>query len=124
MAKAHWRSAVLFTTLMCAGHLAWGAGKAPAPDEFDGDFEASYQEIPVESIQQFVQIYGIVKDNYVKEKNDDELFQQAIKGLVGGLDRYSRYLSQKTINSFCNTPKATWLQSILICALTARCSIG
>lgn len=93
MAKAHWRSAVLFTTLMCAGHLAWGAGKAPAPDEFDGDFEASYQEIPVESIQQFVQIYGIVKDNYVKEKNDDELFQQAIKGLVGGLDRYSRYLS-------------------------------
>ena len=93
MAKAHWRSAVLFTTLMCAGHLAWGAGKTPASDDFDGDFEANYQEIPVESIQQFVQIYGIVKDNYVKEKNDDELFQQAIKGLVGGLDRYSRYLS-------------------------------
>lgn len=90
MAKAHWRSAVLFTTLMCAGHLAWGAGKAPA---FDGDYEENYQEIPVESIQQFVQIYGIVKENYVKEKNDDELFQQAIKGLVGGLDRYSRYLS-------------------------------
>ncbi|QXW26174.1 S41 family peptidase [Acinetobacter johnsonii] len=93
MAKAHWRSAVLFTTLMCAGHLTWGAGKMPASDDFDGEFEATYQEVPVESIQQFVQIYGIVKDNYVKEKNDDELFQQAIKGLLSGLDRYSRYLS-------------------------------
>lgn len=93
MAKAHWRSAVLFTTLMCAGHLTWGAGKASASDDFDGEFEATYQEVPVESIQHFVQIYGIVKDNYVKEKNDDELFQQAIKGLLSGLDRYSRYLS-------------------------------
>ena len=65
----------------------------PASDDFDGEFEATYQEVPVESIQQFVQIYGIVKDNYVKEKNDDELFQQAIKGLLSGLDRYSRYLS-------------------------------
>ncbi|CAM2947509.1 S41 family peptidase [Acinetobacter celticus] len=93
MAKAHWTTAVLFTTLMCSSHFAWGAGKIPASDEFDGDYEASYQEVPVESIQQFVQIYGIVKDNYVKEKNDDDLFQQAIKGLVSGLDRYSRYLS-------------------------------
>ncbi|OON26710.1 peptidase S41 [Acinetobacter pittii] len=49
--------------------------------------------MPIESIQQFVQIYGIVRDNYVDVKSDDALFQQAIKGLVSGLDRYSRYLS-------------------------------
>ena len=49
--------------------------------------------MPVESIQEFVQIYGIVKDNYVTEKSDDALFQQAIRGLVSGLDRYSRYLT-------------------------------
>ncbi len=92
MAKAHWKIAVLYTSLMCSSHFAWAAAK-PAAHDFDGDYEQSYAEIPVESIQQFVQIYGIVKDNYVKEKNDDELFQQAIKGLVSGLDRYSRYLS-------------------------------
>ena len=40
-----------------------------------------------------MQIYSIVKENYVDEKNDEALFQQAIKGLVSGLDRYSRYLS-------------------------------
>ncbi|KGT46782.1 hypothetical protein GW12_22010 [Acinetobacter sp. HR7] len=55
--------------------------------------QQTYNEIPVSSIQEFVQIYGIVKDNYIEDKNDDALFQQAIKGLVGGLDRYSRYLS-------------------------------
>ena len=55
--------------------------------------EESYAEVPIESIQQFVQIYGIVRDNYVDEKSDDALFLQAIKGLVSGLDRYSRYLS-------------------------------
>ncbi len=50
--------------------------------------------MPVESIQEFVQIYGIVKDNYVTEKSDDALFQQAIRGFGGsGLDRYSRYLT-------------------------------
>ena len=42
-----------------------------------------------------MQIYGIVKDNYVDVKPDDVLFLQAIKGLVAGLDRYSRYLSQE-----------------------------
>ncbi|AZN67552.1 S41 family peptidase [Acinetobacter haemolyticus] len=50
-------------------------------------------EVPIESIQQFVQIYGIVRDNYVEKKSDDALFQQSIKGLVSGLDPYSRYLS-------------------------------
>jgi len=96
MAQAHWKSAALFSALACASHFAWGAGKTPASDEFDGGYGQSYAEIPVESIQQFVQIYGIVKDNYVKEKTDDELFQ----------------------------PKAIWLRSISICVLIRRCSTG
>ncbi len=61
--------------------------------DFDEDTDQHYVEVPVDAIQQFVQIYGIVKDNYVDVKPDDVLFQQAIKGLVSGLDRYSRYLS-------------------------------
>ena len=59
----------------------------------DGEPTVKNQEIPVDAIQRFVKIYGLVKDNYVTPKTDDVLFEQAIKGLVGGLDRYSRYLS-------------------------------
>ncbi|WP_445345720.1 S41 family peptidase [Acinetobacter bohemicus] len=94
MALQRWKMVVILTTLfMCVSHSALGAVKTPPVLDFDDEAEQNYAEVPVESIQQFVQIYSIVKDNYVDEKNDDALFQQAIKGLVGGLDRYSRYLS-------------------------------
>ena len=84
----HWKYGALCLAMFASlGHGAIDSG-APAPE-----FEQSYLEVPVESIQEFVQIYGIVKDNYVDDKPDDALFQLAIQGMVSGLDRYSRYLS-------------------------------
>ncbi|WP_168418367.1 S41 family peptidase [Acinetobacter towneri] len=83
---------VLTTLLLWVGHSQTWA--APDELELDGPTQAQdYVDVPVEAIQEFVQIYGIVKDNYVTEKSDDALFQQAIRGLVSGLDRYSRYLT-------------------------------
>lgn len=96
MALQRWKKVVILTTLfMCVSHSAFAAvkGKVQPVLDFDDEAEQNYAEVPVESIQQFVQIYSIVKENYVDEKNDEALFQQAIKGLVSGLDRYSRYLS-------------------------------
>ncbi|QXR19649.1 S41 family peptidase [Acinetobacter variabilis] len=93
MIKTHGKSVVLSCLLMCLSHSTWSAVSTEmALDELEMD-EQVYNEIPVTSIQEFVQIYGIVKDNYIQDKNDDVLFQQAIQGLVSGLDRYSRYLS-------------------------------
>ena len=88
---AHKIYAVVLASVLCASHSSVWA----APDwELDGPtLQQDYVDVPVESIQEFVQIYGIVKDNYVTEKSDDALFQQAIRGLVSGLDRYSRYLT-------------------------------
>ena len=79
--------------LMCWGQWVWAASSHS--DWEEDELISSPTEIPIESIQQFVQIYGIVKENYVDKKTDDALFQQAIQGLVSGLDRYSRYLSAK-----------------------------
>lgn len=67
--------------------------KTSISSDIHDDLVENIAEVPIESIQQFVQIYGTVKDNYVSEKSDDVLFLQAIKGLVSGLDRYSRYLT-------------------------------
>lgn len=84
----HWKYGALCLAMFASlGHGAVNSGAA-APE-----FEQSYLEVPVESIQEFVQIYGIVKDNYVDHKSDNALFQLAIQGMVSGLDRYSRYLS-------------------------------
>ena len=94
MIKTQGKSVILACFLMCWSHSVWSAGpqEPPAFDDMEMGHQ-TYAEIPVASIQEFVQIYGIVKDNYIEDKNDDALFQQAIQGLVSGLDRYSRYLS-------------------------------
>ncbi|MEG0406988.1 MAG: S41 family peptidase [Acinetobacter sp.] len=92
MAQA-WKYIAVLTGLLTSGsHSVW-AVENTAPLDFDGETEQTVTEVPIESIEQFVQIYGIVKDNYVEEKPDDVLFLQATKGLVSGLDRYSRYLT-------------------------------
>ncbi|WP_442865144.1 S41 family peptidase [Acinetobacter sp. HY1485] len=82
------RTIGMICLLSCLSHVA----HAEVLDD-DGEPTVKNQEIPVDAIQRFVKIYGLVKDNYVTPKTDDVLFEQAIKGLVGGLDRYSRYLS-------------------------------
>ena len=83
--------ALCASVLMCWGHSLYAAPNNAAAWVEDGTSDRT--EIPIESIQQFVQVYGIVRENYVDKKSDDVLFQQAIKGLLSGLDRYSRYLS-------------------------------
>ncbi len=89
-----WKYVALIVALLASGsHSVWATeSKTSVALDFD-DPEESIEEVPIESIEQFVQIYGLVKDNYVSEKPDDVLFLQAIKGLVSGLDHYSRYLS-------------------------------
>lgn len=94
MAKASWTSiGVVIALGLTLIHPMGAVAKTAAAPAFDDELEQGYVEVPIESIQQFVQIYGLVKDNYVAERSDEALFQQAIKGLVSGLDRYSRYLS-------------------------------
>jgi len=84
--------ALFASLLMCGGYSSFAAPISHT-HEWDESLESRSAEVPIESIQQFVQIYSIVKDNYVDKKSDDALFQQSIQGLVSGLDRYSRYLS-------------------------------
>lgn len=86
----HRLAAIAITCLMC---MAAAIVQAKTQENtLDLDAPLVSIETPVESIQQFVQIYSIVKEAYLEEKTDEQLFQQAIYGLVGELDEYSRYL--------------------------------
>ena len=51
-------------------------------------------EVPSEKIQQFVDVYKKIKDQYVDEVDDATLFNYAIDGMVSKLDPYSDYLSK------------------------------
>ena len=55
---------------------------------------SSDNDVPTEKIQQFVDVYKKIKDQYVDEVDDDTLFNYAIEGMVSNLDPYSDYLSK------------------------------
>jgi len=55
---------------------------------------ANETEVPTDKIQQFVDVYKKIKDQYVDEIDDEQLFNYAIEGMVTNLDPYSDYLSQ------------------------------
>jgi carboxyl-terminal processing protease len=46
-----------------------------------------------EKLKLFTEVVEIVKENYVEEKETDELITEAIKGMLTGLDPHSAYLS-------------------------------
>ncbi len=51
-------------------------------------------EVPADKIQQFVDIFKKIKQQYVDEVDDEQLFDYAIKGMVQGLDPHSSFLSE------------------------------
>ena len=55
---------------------------------------ASNSDVPTEKIQQFVDVYKKIKDQYVDEVDDTTLFNYAIEGMVSNLDPYSDYLTK------------------------------
>ena len=56
---------------------------------------SSDNDVPTEKIQQFVDVYKKIKDQYVDEVDDATLFNYAIEGMVSKLDPYSDYLSKE-----------------------------
>ncbi len=50
------------------------------------------QEVPLEDIQTFAAIFRAVKSAYVEPVDDRKLMQDAIRGMLAGLDPHSEYL--------------------------------
>ncbi len=54
----------------------------------------SAQSIPLEDIRSLSEVFGKIKQNYVEEVADKELLENAIRGLLSGLDPHSAYLDK------------------------------
>ena len=65
---------------------------------FDKTTVLASDEVPVKDIEQFVDIFKRIKEQYVDEVDDDELFKNAIQGMVNGLDPHSDFLSEDDFN--------------------------
>ncbi len=49
-------------------------------------------QLPLEDLRAFSEIYAKVKQNYVEAPDDSELIKNAIRGMLAGLDPHSSYL--------------------------------
>jgi carboxyl-terminal processing protease len=54
--------------------------------------EASPEPLPLEQLRTFADIFGRIKANYVEPVEDKVLLENAIRGMVSGLDPHSNYL--------------------------------
>jgi len=49
--------------------------------------------LPLEQMRTFTDVITRIKNDYVEEVSDDELFESAIRGMLNGLDPHSAYLN-------------------------------
>ena len=54
--------------------------------------EASRATLPVEELRTFSDVFGRIKNDYVESVEDRELLENAIRGMLTGLDPHSSYL--------------------------------
>jgi carboxyl-terminal processing protease len=55
-------------------------------------FRDNRYPIPVEEIREFTDVFGAIKANYVENVEDKKLMEEAISGMLAGLDPHSAFL--------------------------------
>ena len=64
----------------------------------DNNAYAAKTSLPLNQLQAFSEVYLKIKQNYVQDISDKELFDNAIKGMLEGLDPHSTFLNEKDFN--------------------------
>ena len=61
----------------------------------ENNAHAAKTSLPLNQLQSFSEVYLKIKQNYVQDISDKELFDNAIKGMLEGLDPHSTFLNEK-----------------------------
>lgn len=91
MFKKKWCSSVLITTISVLSLLPNVAFSDPETDQAT----QPKQRIPMEDVQRFSNALNEIKKYYVKPISDKVLFDNAIRGMLSGLDPHSSYLDEE-----------------------------
>jgi carboxyl-terminal processing protease len=69
------------------------AGPETIEAELEGEGNAAALEpLPLDELRAFTEVYAKIKADYVEEVSDKDLLNNAIKGMLAGLDPHSSYL--------------------------------
>ena len=60
----------------------------------------SVAQLPLEELQQLAAVFGMVKSDYVEPVDEKKLINDAISGMVAGLDPHSQYFDKKSFKEF------------------------
>ena len=60
--------------------------------------DAARATLPVEELRTFSDVFGRIKNDYVVDVDDKELIENAIRGMLSGLDPHSSYLDSEQFN--------------------------
>jgi carboxyl-terminal processing protease len=75
------------TVSLCGTVLAEKSAPAPKVDDL--------QTLPFEELRTFTEIFGRIKQDYVEPVSDKKLLEDAIRGMLSGLDPHSAYLASE-----------------------------
>jgi len=56
---------------------------------------AAQEALPLEELRRLTEVYGRIKRDYVEDVDDKELLENAIRGMLTGLDPHSDYLGEE-----------------------------
>lgn len=83
----------LIHTIVCAMSVALSVVIFPVVAETDSSQDEP--SIPVEDIRLFAEVFDRIKSAYVEPVTDQQLLEDAIRGMLSGLDPHSAYLDAK-----------------------------
>lgn len=92
MSNHTWKKIALYT----AGAFS-GIALSISVQSFAADNAQSKkaENLPIQSLRTMAEVYSQVKANYVTAETDEKLLENAIKGMVSGLDPHSEYMNKK-----------------------------
>jgi carboxyl-terminal processing protease len=83
--------------LKVAGLLALGAvAGALTTMQVTAVARSSLAPMPLEELQQLAAVFGMIKNDYVEPVDEKKLINDAISGMVAGLDPHSQYFDKKS----------------------------
>jgi len=87
--------------LRVAGWIALGTvAGALATMQLQAIARSSVAQLPLEELQQLAAVFDVVKKAYVEPVDEKKLINDAIGGMVSGLDPHSQYLEGKAFKEF------------------------
>jgi carboxyl-terminal processing protease len=83
------------------GLLAVGAiAGALTTMQLQANARSTLAPLPLEELQQLAAVFGMVKSDYVESVDEKKLINDAIAGMVAGLDPHSQYFDKKSFKEF------------------------